>query len=103
MKMTFIKINERFLIGVDTYNWILKDKDRGINNQNSYFSKPEKIAREIAWRYEKDAIARGELDYKKYLNNNTLLHAQISELLEDVGWLVKEKLEKLKSDLKKVK
>lgn len=100
--MTFIKINERFLIGVDTYNWILKDKDRGINNQNSYFSRPEKIAREIAWRYEKDAIARGEFDYSKYLCNNTLLHAQISKLLEEIGLIVKEKLEKLKTELKKV-
>ena len=99
MKKTFLKINKRFSIGVDTYNWILQDRERGVNRQDSYFARPEKIAREIAWRFEKDAIAKGELDTDKYLCSNTPIHALTSNLLEDIGQIVRAKLETLKKEL----
>ena len=59
--MKFIKINNRFSIGADPYNIILKDRERSTNRGYGFYSSAEKAIAGIFTKLEKEAIERGEV------------------------------------------
>ena len=86
-------------MGVDEYNYILKDNTRARDFQNSYFPKPEDIANCIARRLNKDVLNSGEVDLSKYLSSLVVWHSPVEEFIEELGKKLKVKLEKLIQDL----
>jgi len=98
-KYKCIKINDRFSISADQYNFILKDKDRHTKDQNSYYNSAEIMVKEICSRYEKDFVLRGEVGVGDYMLNNALIGHSMERLIRDITLSLRKKLEQLKKDL----
>ena len=87
-------------MGADSFNIILKDKKRYTNKGYSYHSNITQVVKEIVTKLEIDSILVEGLDSKDYLAKSSELCSPISLLMNDIAFLLKDKLEKLKQDLK---
>jgi|14_taG_2_1085336.scaffolds.fasta_scaffold285005_1 hypothetical protein len=99
MRTKYTKLNDRFSIGADQFNFILRDEDRGHRCKDSFYSSAEKMLKEICIRYKQDCLLRGELRGNNYLFTNDKLRRSMKELLEDITMSLKHKLEQLKKDV----
>lgn len=92
----YLKIDDRFSVGVDKYNWILHDKEKGDNRGLSYYGKLEHMTLSIVNRLRKDAIARGEVDLSEYLPFKQHSSQSVKALCKEIDVLLEGKLRKLK-------
>lgn len=110
MRTKYIEIDERFSIGADPYNFILRDEEREHGRKNSYYSSIEKMVNSFVTRLLKSSLinltnrhknssVRGELGVDDYLLTSRLLSGRISVLVADITTSLKHKLEQLKKDV----
>jgi len=95
----YIKLDDRFSIGVDSFNVILKDKNKHTNKGYTYHASLSQVVSEIFTKLEKDSIEVGESDLDKYLAHSSDLCSSIDALSKDISLLIEKKLKKLKKDL----
>ena len=100
-KSAYIRLNDRFTIGVDTYNWILKDKTKGTNDVLSFFSNPNSMTKSIVDRLRKDAVLRGEVDLSPYLPFKVHSSDSVKALWQEMDVILEQKLKELKMELEK--
>lgn len=100
-KSVYLKIDDRFTIGVDTYNWILQDKEKGTNNGLSFFSNPNSMTKSIVDRLRKDAVLRGEVDLSPYLPFKVHSSDSVKALWQEMDVILEQKLKELKMELEK--
>ena len=98
-KSAYIKLDDRFTIGVDTYNWILRDKEKGRNDGYSFFAKPKGMTKYIVDMLRKEAILRGEVDLDAYRPFIPHSSDSVKALWREVDVMLEHKLRKLKMEL----
>jgi hypothetical protein len=95
----YIKLDDRFSIGTDPHNIILKDKKQTTNKGYSYHKNVHQVISKIFTQLENDAIVVGELDPNKYFDHSIDLCSSIGLLTHDISLLIEKKLKQLKKDL----
>ena len=98
-KSAYIRLDDRFTIGVDTYNWILRDKEKGTNNGLSFFSNPNSMTKSIVDRLRKDAVLRCEVDLDAYRPFKVYSSDSVKALWREIDVMLERKLRKLKMEL----
>jgi hypothetical protein len=99
LSKNYIKLDDRFSISADTFNIILKDKERNTNNGYSFHSNVEQVLDHIIYTMEKEAVVVGQPT-----SSNKVLHvgswyASITRLKQEITLTIEKKLKQLKKDL----
>lgn len=100
MKNPYIKLDDRFSIGADAYNWIIKDHKRGISRQNSYFGNVEQSIRFVKDKYRKEALARASVGVGEEVPENTILQRSESIIMAQINTYVYDKLAVIKQEMR---
>jgi hypothetical protein len=96
----FIKLDDRFSVGSDPYNIILKDKKKKFNRGYSFFPNLDMLIESLETRFENDAVLIGQLRVDDYSDHSTHTVNSIQLLKKEITLTIQKKLEKLKKDLK---
>jgi len=95
----FIKLDDRFSVGSDPYNIILKDKEKRFNRGYSYYPNLDLLVSSLVTRLENDAIEVGQSRGDGFLDHSNYIVNSIDRLKQEITVLIEQKLIKLKKDL----
>jgi hypothetical protein len=83
-------LNDRFILSSDHYNWILTDKNKGKNNQNSYFSNLKHLSNLIIEIKAKECLAKCDISLCDYSTASLSYHSKIDEIAKKLEAYFKE-------------
>lgn len=100
MKNPYIKINDRFSIGADAYNWILKDNTRKTERQNGYFATVEQLIKSLRDKYRKEALAMASVGVDQEVRHIPLSYPLESIIMAQINTYVYDKLAVIKQEMR---
>ena len=99
MKNPYIKLDDRFSIGADAYNWILKDNTRKTERQNGYYGTVEQLIKSLRDKYRKEALARATVGVDKEVRHIPLSHPSEGIIMAQINTYVYNKLAVIKQEI----
>jgi len=83
-------LNNRFILSSDSHNWILTDKNKGINNQNSYFSKLKQLSNFITEIKARECLVECDISLCNKAPTSSSYHSAIDAIAQELEVYFKE-------------
>ena len=77
-------LNNRFILSSDSHNWILTDKNKGINNQNSYFSNLKQLSNYITEIKARECLVECDIALCIKTSTSPSYHSVIDEITQEL-------------------
>jgi hypothetical protein len=83
-------LNNRFILSSDHCNWILTDKNRGKNNQKSYFPNLKQLGRFLTNIKARECLVKCDISLCNKPSTSLHYHSVIDEISKDLEIYFKE-------------
>jgi len=83
-------LNNRFTLSSDQENWIVTDKSKGRNNQNSYFPKLAQLSNFIVEVKAKECLEKCDIALCNKSSTSSSYHSVIDAIAKDLEVYFKE-------------
>ena len=83
-------LNNRFILSSDSNNWILTDKNKGRNNQNSYFASLDQLSNFIVEIKARECLVKCDITLCNNSSTSPSYHSVINAITRELEVYFKE-------------